>query len=402
MNTSNREIPLSDEEFRGEIEIDCIEVKQPIGSFYSGSIKYSDLISISRVDTRRIVEETQQENGFETLLGIQRRLSPKREKELQQYVNTYDACFPTAIILSIPERCAQYIEDTKTLVLKSYKDDYNPDASVSFDKIASVLDGQHRIAGLKGYHGELDFEVNVSIFLELDPALEAYIFSVVNQAQTKVNKSLVYDLYSLATSRSPQRLCHQIAVALNQEKESPFHNKIKRLGSASPITKKVAITQAAFVEALLRHISFPEALAVEDRDKYMRNKKPRYPNANEKKKMIFRELMLNENDALLTAIVWNYFDAVARRWPDAWYGEDKGQMLSKTNGFMALFKFLRDVYLHLGKENELVSVDEFLSIFIGINIPDDQFNVDVYKPGGAGESALYRDLKEQSGIVLSA
>jgi len=380
----------------GSIEVDCIEITQPIGTFYTASISYKDLIEISYVDTRRIREKesSDEHDEIDSLLGIQRKLSPSREKELKQYVNTYDACFPTAIILSIPERCVEFDAVSKKMKISSYIDNDDPRNSVYFSNIASVLDGQHRIAGLQGYnlHSQ-PFELNISIFLELDSSSEAYIFSVVNQAQTKVNKSLVYDLYSLAKTRSPQKLCHQIAITLNDESDSPFEKKIKRLGSAMPDTKKVAITQAAFVQSLLKHISSPNSLAMQDRDLYMKGKTPSVTDT-ERDRMIFREMMIDQRDAELTAIIWNYFSAIRDTWPRAWNSTDQGIMLSKTNGFMAFMRYLKDVYLYLERGAEVVTIKEFKSVLSRVNLTDDDFTTDKFKPGTSGETALYRILRE--------
>jgi hypothetical protein len=89
MIDQNYEIPLTPGAQAGCITVDCIEVNQPIGVFYVAAIHYEELIAISRVDTREIEKESLRRDGFETLLGIQRKLDKNREKELMQYVNTY-------------------------------------------------------------------------------------------------------------------------------------------------------------------------------------------------------------------------------------------------------------------------------------------------------------------------
>ena len=76
--------------------------------------------------------------------------------------------------------------------------------------VANILDGQHRIEGLKeglssGHPNSEQFQLNVSIFVDLDMDDQSMVFATVNKAQTKVNKSLVYDLFAYAKSRSPQR-----------------------------------------------------------------------------------------------------------------------------------------------------------------------------------------------------
>lgn len=387
-------LPFTKSAQEKEFSVDCIAVDQPLGRFFIASIPWDKLIEITWADTRRV--ELEEQSGYETMLGIQRELSKPRVKEIERYVNTYDACFPTAVILSVPDSCLEFDENTRRMrIFAGTTEDGN---QVPYDQIAKILDGQHRIKGLKAYTQEKPFDVNVSIFVDLDPASEAYIFSVVNQAQTKVNKSLVYDLYSLATANSPQKLCHQVAVTLNETKGSPFENKIKRLGVAGPKTEAVAITQAAFVEALIRHISYPQQLAMQDRDLYLKGKTPPRPTDTERKKMIFRDFLIDDRLFDLTDIIWNYFEAVKKRWPRAWSSQDKGVMLSKTNGFMALMRFLKDIYIEQERIGSVISTEEFLKILNDIQISDDEFTVDNYKPGTSGESKLYSDLKNRRKI----
>jgi DGQHR domain-containing protein len=107
------------------------------------------------------------------------------------------------------------------------------------------------------------FGLSVTIFIGSDIADQAYIFSTVNLEQTKVSKSIVYDLFELAKTRSPQKTAHNIAVALDRDERGPFYQRIKRLGFATVDRKFETITQATFVENLLPLIS-PDPK--EDRD----------------------------------------------------------------------------------------------------------------------------------------
>jgi hypothetical protein len=50
--------------------------------------------------------------------------------------------------------------------------------------------------------------------LALTLATQASLFSTVNLAQTKVNRSLVYDLHDYAHTRSPEK-SHDVAIALD-------------------------------------------------------------------------------------------------------------------------------------------------------------------------------------------
>lgn len=372
------------------IRISAIKIEQPIGTFYIGVIDSKTLCEITWFDIRRMLGERE----FETYLGIQRPLIARRIKEIKQYVGTMDACFPTSVILAVPSICARYDEDARVMTLSNYLGVEGEDEPVFFRQMAKILDGQHRIEGLKDYNGP-PFEINVSIFVDIDIAEQAYIFSTVNLAQTKVNKSLVYDLFDLAKSRSPQKLCHNIAVALDQTEGSPFYRRIKRLGVATEGRFHETITQATFVGALMPYISNDE---IADRDIYRRGKTPPRADTEDADKLIFRNMMIDKRDMDLVDILWNFFSAVRNRWPTAWEYGGRGVILNKTNGFRGLMRFLRNAHLHVAGIGDIPEVEDFYHVLERIDLDDMDFTVDNYKPGTSGESALYWTLVEKSGI----
>ena len=370
------------------ISFKCLKIQQPIGEFYIGALDCKQLYRITWFDVRRILHD----RDVEKYLGIQRPISKNRLKEIQKYVQTVDACFPTAVLLAIPETCATYDEDSSTMTLSNFVDTDLEDEKIYLGQIAKVLDGQHRIEALKNYNGP-NFDINVSIFIDIDVAQQAYIFSTVNLAQTKVNKSLVYDLYDLAKTRSPQKVCHMIAVALDQNKNSPLYRRIKRLGTATKGRYHETITQATFVQSLIRYMTKTEII---DRDIYMRGKVPKKVDSEILSTLIFRNMMIEEKDYEITDILWNYFEAVRNRWPEAWEATGQGIILNKTNGFKALMRFLKNAYLYLVSPGEIPNVEQFEGIFNRIELNDKDFNVDNFKPGTSGESELYRTLLSRS------
>lgn len=381
---------MTDREDPKPITIPVIKATQPIGDFYIGKLDSKTLCDITEFDIRQLVRE----NDIESYLGIQRRLDPKRVKEISEYVRTTDACFPTAVILAVPAQCAFYDENAGQLTLSNVPSPEEGEEPVLFKDIARVLDGQHRIEGLRGVSDRI-FEVNVCIFVGLDIAEQAYIFATVNLAQTKVNKSLVYDLYDLAKLRSPQKVCHNIAVALDGTEKSPFYQRIKRLGVATEGRYGETLTQANFVESLMKYISKDP---LRDRETYKKGVPPKI-GAAESKVLIFRNMMIEERDADIADVLWNYFDAVRLRWPQYWNYEGNGQMLNKSNGFRGLMRFLKEAYLFLAVPGEVPTAGEFLErIFQKIDAPADGFDVRTFKPGTSGETELYRFLKEKSGL----
>jgi hypothetical protein len=110
-------------------------------------------------------------------------------------------------------------------------------------------------------------------------------------------------------------------------------------------------------------------------------------------------MLIENRDLEIVDVLWNYFYAVAARWPIAWASSQRGDMLSKTNGFRALMRFLGPAYLSLVKRiGEIPSRDQFAKLFAGIQMENGDFNIEQYVPGTSGEAALFRALKERSGL----
>lgn len=363
-----------------EIVVDALRVRQPIGDFFSATISYKHLCKISYFDVRRVLKE----RDVERYLGIQRPLNDRRVAELEKYVNFLDATFPSSIILAIDEEYASYDTESHKLTLRNFKPQEDK-PSIAIANLARVLDGQHRIAGLFEFKGET-FELAVTIFVGSDAADQAYIFSTVNLEQTKVNKSLAYDLYELARTRSPQKTAHNVAVALDRNKESPFYQRIKRLGFATTDRKFETLTQATFVESLLGMISEDPKL---DRDKLLRGIALDKASVDKQPKLIFRNLFIDNDDVKIATTLDNYFQAVRSRWPEAWAFQGQGWVLNKTNGFKALMRLLPRSFLHVQSPGNVASVAKFEELFRRVKVDDDYFTVERFKPGTSGETELF-------------
>jgi hypothetical protein len=137
---------------------------------------------------------------------------------------------------------------------------------------------------------------------------------------------------------------------------------------------------------------------VRDRDLYVRGKIPSKAGAEESKFLIFRNMMIENRDMEIVDIIWNYFEAVRARWPTAWAAMGRGLVLNKTNGFRALMRFLRIAYLHLVGPGGVPTREQFETVFKRIQMNDDEFNTDNYKPGTSGEVALYNAFRTKSGM----
>lgn len=387
----------------------AIEVNQKIGSFYIAAIPAQELIEITYSDVRRLASE---QRDVERYLGIQRPVSSRRINEIREFLKSPDASFPTAVVLAVDERCARFEPESGELSLFEYDGEEGFEEKIPYNKIAKVLDGQHRLAGFldKDNNYAFDFcdsgpfDINVSIFIGADLAQQASIFATVNLAQTKVNRSLVYDLEDFSNARSPFKTCHDIAIALDDFgdinfpplKNGPFFRRIKRLGVSTPGRTDETITQASFVEALVRFISLQP---LEDRNTLLDGKRLKRADSDLLMKVPFRNMFIDEKDLDIAEIINNYFTAVMHKWPDSWHDtKRKGNILPRTNAFKAFMIFLReDIYPEITeyKFDKIPSVKEFFRHFEGLQLYDKDFNTRNFAPGSGGQATFLKVLRKE-------
>ena len=317
-------------------------------------------------------------------------LSKRPLRELYDYVNFDYATFPTSIVIAVDERCAALTEvkgcsGLFDLVISAFEgNDEEPE--IPLEDTAFIIDGQHRLAGLENLDEDRLFEVNVSIFVGADLADKAEIFSTVNLAQTKVNRSLVYDLFSYAKAPSPFKMAHEITIALDQDEDGPFFEKIKRLGVTSPGRDKETLSQATVVKGILRHM--PRNPEMEKNKGFLgSSSRPERGESWESK--IFVTFYRESDDVSIFKILTNYFKAVQQCWPTVWDDDEEGFILNRTNGYNALIRFLRDCYLHIVDEPAVVRLAQFSEIFLDMKIGAKEFTSDRFKPGSSGASELY-------------
>jgi DGQHR domain-containing protein len=378
-----------------DVRIPVFSVHQPIGDFYVGVIRADELLRICEFDYRRM----HYSGGYIDFLGIQRELDKRRVHDISAYVRTVDACFPTSVVISIDEKCAQIEEterqDFNILHVFGYEDPETPELSIPLDQVATIIDGQHRLKGLQEAD-QLAFEISISVFIGVDDATDASLFSTVNLSQTKVNKSLVYDLFSLARTRSPEKTCHEVVVNLDKLSDSPFQGRIKRLGVATKGRVAETLSQATIVKGLLPYISNDPLF---DRDVGKRFGFWEPALVRDVTRRIFYEFFRNKEDEKILQNVINYFNAVKNRWPIAWARTGTGNIINRTNGFNGFVRFLRPAYLYWTTTPAVVSEDQFRKILDRVRLNDDSFNPSEFVPGSSGASKLYRKLMEDSGIA---
>jgi DGQHR domain-containing protein len=370
------------------VDIPFIEVNQPIGRFYVASMKCRDILEIARFDIRRI--ERDETNDIDNYFGIQRKPSPNRLKEISEYVNFVDATFPNNIVIAIKSLESE-VSDEK---IRNIKVENGKLSIRRNEMIAQIIDGQHRLLGLQKaiddnplFSDNLkdDFELPITIYVDMDIENQSMVFATINKAQTKVNKSLVYDLYDLANTRSPYRTAHNIVRVLNENSKSPLKNKIKMLGVADDNSNET-IAQATIVECIVKYIS---KNALKDRDDLKRKIGLEIGND---KKLFFRNWFIQESDLLIARTLLNYFLSIQNKWETAW---NSNSILVKSTGIIAFMNLLSDLINDKQFTDTALPKELFDDLFLNVHINDEDFNNNNYPSGGIGQSKLRKELLEQ-------
>lgn len=347
-------------------------VTQPIGDFFVGKIPADILRKIAYADIRRL-----EDRKIETYTGIQRPLSADRVKEITQYIRTVDATFPNTIIVSIESR--NIVDSNEnSLIIKLTEES------------VKIIDGQHRLAGFNETNS-IGFELVISVFVDAVLEDQALIFSIINLKQTKVNKSLVYDLFELSSIKGPQKICHEIAKSLNSDPAAPFYRRIKLLGRKIELYEGI-LTQGTFVKYLLPMISDnPD----KDVDLLKRNEPLPFEESDIKRGKIFRKFFIQKEEWAILKILINYFNAVKKSFPNEW--SNVSNVLGRSIGYGALMKLLQKHLFLIGVEQNQLDEGFFLKYF-SLAAGKLELNFENYPANAGGENKLYSDFVKQMGL----
>lgn len=363
------------------VEYIGIKVEQPLGAFFVGKLGGKELSEMSQSEVRDM-----RNNDINQRIGIQRELDSKRVKEITEYVKTSDACFPNSVILSVKAKNIVDIvtipeeEDIYRITLRKDEDTFQ------------IIDGQHRIAGLEDYNQNSRFEVNISLFLDMDIEQQAILFATINSKQKGVNKSLMMDLHTMQSARNPIKSAHYIGRILNEKSGGALFGRITPF-YISPKHGGYKYTQANFIDKIIKYISGNEIQLIKDRDALKEGKPLIYANEENQKKLIFRNLFVDEKDEVIAVIINNYFNAVAKCWPEAWY--EDGYVLARTIGFNALMSIMPIVVGKIGVYNAVIEPAAFENVFKGLNLACDTFCEEDFNLSGYGQSDITRIFKER-------
>lgn len=375
-----------------------IKVRQPFGDFYIASIPAKLLIQVCYSFAAQY--------GNEVLTGVQRGINENRVKTIAHFCTTNDAMFPTSIILS-----ANLDADGETVSSPWYIDSDSNLIIPSSEKNASIVDGQHRIEGLKKAieSGELtaDFDLVCAIYFELPAPKQAEVFATINFNQQKVDKSLAYQLFGYDLDSidsefwSPDTLAIYLTRLLDKEDNSPLKGRIdfgmKKLDlshqNKNSIDNDWYISTSTIVQGITSLISTNVS-----KDRYYLHKRRLFKKDRSILKDIpskapLRDDYINNRDGQLYDLISEYFRYCNVKFWDS----ENISFMRKTIGIQALFDLLKAIVSDIKNKNNIISFNEISTYLCKIDIQNlKDLNVNY---SGIGRSQIRDYLKKECGIV---
>ena len=299
------------------IKENYIQMQMGMVEIYTFPIRVKDLIKISYVAVRGRDEE----EG-----AVQRVLNRKRIASIKQYILDGNMFVNTFVINWNDVNYKPEFTDNRVEI-------------PLVDSVAQLLDGQHRLEGLKEAikveESIAENQVLVSMVIGLATKEAAKIFININSEQKPVPKSLIYDLYGVteddrnfAITRSDD-----IAKELNDNVDSPYYNLIKYPGNPRG---KGKIDLSTVVSTLKKYV---------DTDgKFVDN--------NIKDLNIQSQIMIN------------YFSALKYHWDkEELWGNASQNVFFKAAGFIAALEFFFEYVFIKCVEKKSFKLDYLISLF---------------------------------------
>jgi len=292
--------------------------------FYLTRMIAKDLIQISYASVRN----RDSEEG-----AVQRLLNPKRIESIKEFtVNGGD--YPNCIVLNwVDTENKLKVSRGKILV-------------PLLDRVAQIIDGQHRVEGLraaikaKPSIGKL--EIPVAFYEHLTTKECADIFLSINTEQKPVQRSLVFDLYGVASEHvvdSAAIRARDIAMELNEMDESPFKGLIRLPGS---LTSSSGASRQSMGVDLSTVVSSLKPLVEE--------------------KGIFEQVGVCELQMQISALL-NYFTVIREWYRGLW--NDKDNVFLTAAGFSGAADFLKNKLIYYCKSKgsfELKTIREAMDL----------------------------------------
>lgn len=400
----------------------ALRVDQRLGTFYLAVLPAELLLQVAISDVARATLNSDG-SGY-NLDGAQRFIQDKRLNEIANYINRIDATFPNSIIIAANfnttvgfdqdemEDIAEGVLDSvatagsKSWTVTELEDGCHQLYIPTNEKIAAIIDGQHRLFSFAKADHEAMRSMNLpcAIFVDLPKALQAQIFATINSNQKRVDKSLTYELFGYNVSDedekywTPDKLAVFFTRKLGTDEGSPLRRRIvvapKRDAALFELTSQAdwRVSTAVIVDGILRLIS-----SNPKRDANIMRRGVSHPRGilgiETKDKSPLRDAFIEGNDILIYKMILNYTAACEEVfWGDA----DPDSFIFRTIGVQAIFDVLRKLAAKSYSDKD-ISVGYFhdqIEAAGHIDFSDERFR----NPSGSGRTLIRKTIEEAIGI----
>ncbi len=270
----------------------------------------------------------------------QRMLKPSRLKDIGHYID-HGGHFPTNIIINLKSTRKLRFDRKEKIGKSAYGTLYLPAQYAS----AWVVDGQHRLYGYAYSQMRTNRKSNklmfpVLAYVDLPSDLEKEMFIDINCKQVKVSRNLLNEIYANLQWESDnpkerlEALRSRIALSLNQENMSPFHQRVIVTNTKKTSTRCITIN--TLIDGLKENKLLGEPLE--------NDIAPGYLSVADS-----QDLIDSHNKAV--EVISLYFDLFKHNTPNQWaLGNDVGGFLYTNNGTRALLRVLREILAHISRE----------------------------------------------------
>ena len=324
---------FSDEEISGlEQTVPATRGNMGGNTFYNFLIKPEDLMKISYISHKA-------SRDIEDLDTYQRMLSPRRLKEIAEYVDD-GGQFPTNIVVNIKTKRDIRFDIQDTIGDSAFGKLYLPKCYSA----CWIIDGQHRLYGFmqseraKNPHDKTTFPVLA--YDKLSSTEEANLFVDINCKQVRVTRRLLNELYANLAWDSPKfkdritALCSRVVTGLNTKNDSPIYDRL--ILTNKDKTKYRCLTLTSFIDGLNKD------------NKFFGTEHKAGPFSESKT----GDLENTKNKAI--EILEYYLKLFSDSMPEHWkLGDEKGGYLCTNNGVRALLFVLREIISFIEYKNKI-------------------------------------------------
>lgn len=388
---------MSDERF--PIKVRALKVEQDLATFYAVVLDAATLLKVAYSEVMEA--RFDRENNAYTLEGTQREIQESRLREIRRYINRTDSAFPNSIILAanINESDGFFSsvesDGEGACAWEITEEDDGCWLSIPTpDKVAVIIDGQHRLFGFVGADNEkLGMQLLCAVYLDLPKPYQAQLFATINSNQKKVDKSLTYELFGYNISEepfsywSPDKLAVFLTRKLNLDSDSPFKGRIKLAPRADELIGQSSgfwrVSTATVVEGILRLVTSNPKRDADALSTPHSKTRSALQGLAKNDKSPFRTAYINGDDVLIYKAVVNFFSAVNSL---LWEKAGLDSYIKKTIGIQALFDVMKAVSSYCIEHRDL-SKDLFENILESAKELD--FSSESYKQAsGSGRTKI--------------